>query len=327
MLSRVADSIYWLNRNIERAENVARFLEVNLNLSLDYPEGLKEQWRPLVITTGDLEFYKNNYDGFSPEQVIHFLGFDRQYSNSIYSCVKSARDNARSIRDVISSAMWEQLNDFYMMVSDSSIEESLSNIPEFLGLVKQYSHSFNGVMDATMNHNEGWYFGRMGRYMERADKTSRILDVKYFLLLPSNEIVGTPMDELGWIALLKSASAYEMYRQSQNRTLKHRITPEGIAAFLILDIQFPRSIRFCLGEAERSLRQITGTNQGYCVNSCERTLGRLRAELEFKTINDILLYGMHEFLDGLQKQMNIVDREIFSTFFSLPPVFIQSQAQ
>lgn len=326
MLSRVADSIYWLNRYVERAENVARFLEVNLNLSLDYPEGLKEQWRPLVITTGDLAFYQNHYQGFSAEEVIHFLAFDRQYPNSIVSCVQSARDNARSIRDVISSTMWEQLNDFYLMVSDSKQEDSLSDITQFLSLAKQYSHSFNGVMDATMNHNEGWYFGRMGRYMERADKTSRILDVKYFLLLPSSELVGTPMDELGWIALLKSASAYEMYRQSLSSS-NHRITPAGVAAFLILDSQFPRSIRFCLGEAEKSLRQITGRAPGSWLNSSERTLGRLRSELEYTTIDEILLNGMHEFLDGLQKQMNSVDAEIYDTFFSLPPIAVQTQSQ
>lgn len=323
MLSRVADSIYWLNRYVERAENVARFLEVNLNLSLDYPAGLKEEWSPLVTTTGDLSVYQSRYPDFSSDRVIHFLAFDSRYSNSIVSCVKSARDNARSIRDVISSTMWEQLNDFYLMVSESKEGASLSDVAQFLGSVKQYSHSFNGVMDATMTHNEGWYFGRMGRYMERADKTSRILDVKYYLLLPNREAVGTPLDELGWIALLKSASAYEMYRQSLSSS-KHRITPAGVAAFLILDCQFPRSIRFCLREAEYSLRQITGSAPGAWQHNCERALGRLRTELEYKTIDEILQDGMHEFLDDLQHQMNLVDREIFDAFFALPPLSAQS---
>ena len=319
MLSRVADSIYWLNRYVERAENVARFLEVNLNLSLDDPSGLSEQWRPLVTTTGDLKFYQSLYEDFSGERVINFLTFDRQYPNSIVSCVKAARDNARSIRDVISSTMWEQLNDFYLLVTESKPEASLSEVAEFLGSVKQSSHSFNGVMDATMSHNEGWHFGRMGRYMERADKTSRILDVKYFLLLPGKESIGTPIDELGWIALLKSASAYEMYRQSLCSS-KHRITPAGVANFLILDSEFPRSIRFCLREAEFSLRQITGSSPGCWDYSCEQMLGRLQSKLAYQTIDEILQNGLHEFLDDLQHLMNAVDREIFETFFALPPI-------
>ncbi|MEM9136474.1 MAG: alpha-E domain-containing protein [Cyanobacteria bacterium P01_F01_bin.42] len=322
MLSRVADSIYWLNRYIERVENVARFLEVNLNLSLDDSTGLAEQWRPLVTTTGDLRLYQSLNSDFSGDRVINFLAFESRYPNSIVSCVKSARDNARSIRDQISSTMWEQLNDFYLMVSESKEGVSLNDLSEFLDRVKQYSHSFNGVMDATMSHNEGWYFGCMGRYMERADKTSRILDVKYFQLLPGQEAVGSPIDELGWIALLKSASAYEMYRQSLC-SAQHRITPAGVAKFLILDDQFPRSIRFCLREAERSLRRITGNSVGGWKHSSERTLGRLRAELEYKTIDEILQSGLHEFLDGLQHQMNTVDHEIYETFFALPPLTAQ----
>ncbi len=324
MLSRVADSIYWLNRYIERAENVARFVEVNLNLLLDLPTGIQEQWQPLVITTGDLSFYKQYYDGFSEAEVLRFLTFDHRYPNSIISCVKAARDNARSIREIISSAMWEQVNDFFMMVSEAEQHQSLSDIAEFLEHVKQCSHSFNGVMDATMTHNEGWQFGCMGRYLERADKTSRILDVKYFLLLPSTEHVGMPLDELGWIALLKSASAYEMYRKSNS--VQHRITPAGVAEFLVLDTQFPRSIRFCLNEAERSLHAITGCAPGFWQTPSERTLGRLRAELEYATIDEILQGGMHEFLDRLQLQINQVNQTVFDSFFLLPPQQSQSQS-
>jgi uncharacterized alpha-E superfamily protein len=326
MLSRVADSIYWLNRYIERAENAARFLEVNLNLSLDYPLGLKEPWQPLINTTGDQIYYQKHYPDFRADRVIHFLAFDRQYPNSIFSCVKAARDNARSIRDVISSAMWEQLNDFYLLVAEAKQSDTLSEVSQFLALVKQYSHSFNGVMDATMSHNEGWYFGLMGRYLERADKTSRILDVKYYLLLPSSDRVGTPIDELGWMALLQSVTGYEMYRQSANSS-RHRITPAGVAAFLILDNQFPRSILFCLRAAESSLRHITGNTLGFWQICCERTLGRLRSELEYTTIEEILDSGMHEFLDDLQQQMNNVDREIYDTFFDLQPAVMSTQSQ
>ncbi|NCJ06345.1 alpha-E domain-containing protein [Synechococcales cyanobacterium C] len=329
MLSRVADAIYWLSRYIERAENVARFLDVNLNLLLDMPTGVEQQWKPLVITTGDLKFFNEHYGEFVAEQVVNFLTFDRQYPNSIVSCVRSARENARSVREAISSEMWQQVNDFYMLVTAAEKAQgtqSLSDLTDFLAAVKQASHSFNGVMDATMTHNEGWHFGHMGRLLERADKTSRILDVKYYLLLPSAEDVGTPIDELGWMALLKSASAYEMYRKS-SRSYQHRITPAGVAEFLILDVAFPRSIRFCLRQTEQSLHQISGTPFGAWRDPVERALGRLRSELEYLTIEEIIKKGMHEFLDNLQQQMNDVDGKIYQTFMALPPLSSQSQTQ
>ena len=178
------------------------------------------------------------------------------------------------------------------------------------------SHLFAGVMDATMSHNEGWHFGQIGRLLERADKTSRILDVKYYILLPSVQDVGTTLDELQWIALLKSASAYEMYRKRS----QHRITPEGVADFLILDREFSRSIQFCLLEAERSLHEITGTPPGTWQNPVERSLGRLRSELGYLTIEEIMQKGLHEFLNDLQEQINGVGNKIFETFFALKPI-------
>jgi uncharacterized alpha-E superfamily protein len=328
MLSRVADSIYWLNRYIERAENVARFLDVNLNLLLDMPSGIQQQWMPLVVTTGDLFFFQEHYGDVTPEKVIQFLVFDRTYPNSILSCLYMARENARSVREVISSEMWEQVNEFYTLVSQAKQDLSLSALNALLTNIKQSSHLFAGIMTATMSHNEGWNFGLIGRFLERADKTSRILDVKYYILLPSSEDVGTPIDELGWMVLLRSASAYEMYRK---RSSQHRITPAGIAEFLILDPEFPRSIRFCLFEAERSLQHITGTPSGMWRNSVERTIGKVRSELEYVTIDEIITDGMHEFLDRLQQQINCIDKTIFESFFSREPIepmgMLQTQRQ
>ncbi|WP_199248673.1 alpha-E domain-containing protein [[Phormidium] sp. ETS-05] len=316
MLSRVADSIYWLNRYVERAENVARFVETNINLILDSPSGVSQQWEPLVLTTGDQEIFREEYqDKATAENVIQFLSFDSKYSNSILSCLRFARENARSVREIISSEMWEQINEFYMMVNEASRRQSLSNMNGFFREVKMSSHLFAGVMDATMSHSEGWHFGQIGRFLERADKTSRILDVKYYFLLPSVWDVGTTLDELQWMALLKSASAYEMYRKCQ-----HRISPMGVAQFLILDREFSRSIQFCLLEAERSLHQITGTPAGSWQNPVERALGRLRSELGYVTIEEIMAMGLHEFLNHLQEQMNEVGEKIFETFFALKPV-------
>ncbi|MEM9768099.1 MAG: alpha-E domain-containing protein [Cyanobacteria bacterium P01_D01_bin.71] len=316
MLSRVADSIYWLNRYVERAENVARFVEVNLNLLLDTPiAGLDQQWSPLVTATGDQQLFDKQYDGdASAENVLKFLTFDREYANSILSCVNAARENARAVRETISSEMWEQVNSFYLWVKDAANTDlTREQLYSFYPEVKTASHLFAGVMEATMSHNEGWNFGRLGRLLERADKTARILDVKYYILLPSVRDVGTPLDELQWIALLKSASAYEMYRKRQRR-----VTPQGITKFLILDAEFPRSIQFCLLQAERSLHQITGTSLGSWCNSSERTLGRLRAELEYMTIDEVFETGLHEFLEQLQTRLNTVGEHIYEDFMAMP---------
>jgi uncharacterized alpha-E superfamily protein len=312
MLSRVADSIYWMNRYVERAENVARFVDVNLNLLLDSPPGVTQQWEPLVVTTGDLKLFRERYGEATVDNVLKFLTFDSEYPNSILSCLRSARENARSVREIISSEMWEQVNAFYLMVKEAAAEDSLSNVHEFYPEVKLSSHLFAGVMDATMAHNEGWHFGHLGRLMERADKTARILDVKYYILLPSVKSVGSPLDDLQWIALLKSASAYEMYRKSQ-----YRITPVGVTEFLLLNQEFPRSVKFCLLEAEMSLRRISGTAAGSWRTHSDRALGRLRSELEYVTIDEIVKDGLHEFLDDLQVRLNEVGQCIFEDFFSL----------
>jgi uncharacterized alpha-E superfamily protein len=319
MLSRVADSIYWLNRYVERAENVSRFVEVNLNLLLDSPEGMTQQWQPIVLTTGDLPLFQERYGEATAENVLRFLTFDAEYPSSIFSCLCRARENARSVREIISSEMWQQVNSFYLMVTEAAEHLRTTDTAalfNFFEEVKQASHLFAGIMDATMSHNEGWHFGQIGRLLERADKTARILDVKYFILLPSVRDVGTTLDELQWIALLKSASAYEMYRKRG----MHRISPQSVAEFLILDGEFPRSIRFCIIEAERSLHKITGTPLGSWRAPVERTLGRLRADLDYITIDEIIQFGMHEFLDDLQTRMNNVGEKIFETFFALESV-------
>ena len=312
MLSRVADSIYWLNRYIERAENVARFVDVNLNLMLDLPGGMPQQWQPLVSVTGDLELFNSRYNVANIENVIQFLTFDCNNSNSIISCLQKARENARSIREVISSEMWEEINSFYLMMKEASSQASLSALPKVFSQVKMASHRFAGVMDATMSHNEGWHFGQLGRLLERADKTTRILDVKYFLLLPSAEWVGTPLDRIQWIALLKSASAYEMYRKCE-----HHITPSTVAEFLILDRQFPRSIYFCLWQAEQCLHEITQTPTGTWCNSAEKSLGKLCSQLGYLTIEDIIQSGLHEFLNQMQTSINEVGNEIYKTFIAI----------
>ena len=310
MLSRVAGSIYWMGRYIERAENVARFVDTNLNLTLD-AEVVGEQWAPLVNTTGDHEDFAKRYGVATQDNVIRFLAFDDENPNSVASCLRAARENARSIREIISSTMWEQLNSFYLMVKSAAGNGAGSARPEFYDAVKMASHLFNGITDATMTHNEAWHFIQVGRMLERADKTSRMLDVKYYMLLRSAADVGTPIDELQWAAVLRSASAFEMYRKRHGG-----IEPGHIVQFLLLDPEFPRAIRFCLSAARESLHAITGTPDGGFRNSSEKLLGQLCSELAYTHVEEVIQRGLHEYLDQLQTRMNGVSAGIHETFFA-----------
>lgn len=316
MLSRVADSIYWTGRYIERAENVARFIDVNLRLMLDLPLEAGGQWEPLVITSGDQTLFKEKFGTATQENVIQFLTLDKENPNSIISCLLAARDNARSIREAISSEMWEQVNAFYLMVNDVACSGTGLKAPhDFFSALKNASHLFEGITNATMSHGEGWHFCRLGCMLERAEKTSRILDVKYFILLPSVADVGSPFDDIQWSAVLRSASAFEMYRKRHGR-----ISPEQIVEFLVLDREFPRAVHCCVVEADESLHAISGTPLGTFRNPAEQRLGQLRAELAYAQVGEIISGGLHEFLDALQRKLNLVDDAIFDTFFALRPI-------
>ena len=313
MLSRVAESIYWMSRYVERAENVARFIEVNLQLMLDAPAGEGQQWLPLVNTTGDHEEFTKRHGVANERNVIHFLTFDPENPNSILSCVRAARENARTVREIISSEMWLTLNKFYLMVTAAAENEAvaLANPHDFFSEVKNASHLFNGISASTMTRAESWHFFHLGRMLERADKTSRILDVKYFILLRSAEDVGTPFDDIQWAAVLRSASAFEMYRKRHGR-----LAPRRVVEFLLLDRQFPRAVSHSLSVARDSLHAISGTPLGTFRYSPEKLLGQLCSELVYASVDEIVEAGLHEYLDGLQTTMNQVGAGIFETFFA-----------
>jgi uncharacterized alpha-E superfamily protein len=316
MLSRVADSIYWMSRYIERAENVARFISVNLNLSLDMPGEAGQQWWPLVVITGDDAHFRRRIGATTKESVVEFLTFDTENPNSILSCLRAARENARGVREIISAEMWEHINTFYLMVRDGgTVDDVLENPHAFFERVNLSGQQFLGVTDATMTHGEAWHFCRLGRMLERADKTSRILDVKYFILLPKPTDVGTPFDDIQWLALLRSASALEMYRQRHGR-----ISPVNVVDFLVLDREFPRAVLHCLTRANESLHAISGTHTGSYCNVAERRLGQMRAELAYTHAEDVIASGMHEFVDSLQTRLNQVGDSIHDCFFAMRPL-------
>jgi len=303
MLSRVAGSVYWLFRYLERAQNTARFINADFDQYLEDQGNSGNLWRSLVAVTGDQDELEKRYAVQNRDHIIHFLTLDEQYANSITRCVTAARENARSIREIISSEMWEEINSLYLMVRHQRSAEASGADPfEFCKAVIQSCYLLTGLYYSTMNRGEAWHFARMGMLLERGDKTSRILDVKYFILLPDPSWVGSAYDNTQWAALLKSVSGLEMYRKAYRR-----INPRDVAGFLIFERDFPRSIFHCLQYTEASMRVLGGPL---------RQLVRLRTELETGGVDEALQVGLHEYLDSLQVRMNQVDQEIYQTFFA-----------
>jgi uncharacterized alpha-E superfamily protein len=312
LLSRVAESVYWMARYMERAENVARFIGVNVHLQLDLPLVPAHQWQPLIDTSGDSAEFEESYGEATRENVLRFLITDESNPNSICSCLRAARENARSVRETISSEMWEQINRTYLQFQPSYwLLADSENFSERLRHLQLSCHLFHGISEGAMSHNEAWQFMRLGGSIERAEKISRILDVKYFILLPSTDTVGTPYDDLHWSAVLKSVSGFEMYRKKHGR-----ISPREIVDFLVLDHDFPRAIHHCVHGADQCLRAITRTPQGSFRYRSEQLMGLLHAELDFTSVDRIIEDGLHEYLDELQVKLNAIGSNLQLDFFA-----------
>ena len=325
MLSRVAESIYWMARYVERAENIARFIDVNITFNLDYEREGRDQWIPLVQITGDDELFAERSTSANRSNVIKFLAFDTEYPNSLIASLRMARENARTVREAIPSEVWEQINDFYHFVKRTHVPpESLEELAEFFVQVKQHSHLYNGILDATMSRGDGWHFANLGRMLERADKTSRLIDVKYFILMRNVTDINTTMDDLQWSALLRSVSGFEMYRKRF-----HAITVQRVAEFLIRDPVFPRSCQFCLSQALHSLEAIMAVGRKRPINKAEIALRDLSRELRDLNVRQVIDSGMHEFIDDFQSRLNDVGGAIFETYFDrtrLDEISSQSQS-
>ena len=320
MLSRVANSIYWMSRYVERAESVARFIEVTLNFILDQPDHDVEQWEPLVRATGDEEYFKENYGDYTAANVQQFLTFDREYHSSLRTSISNARENARTVREAISSEAWEQLNTFYHFVKNAERSPENPLDADFYHEVVQHSYHLNGILDATMTRDTGWNFANSGRFLERADKTSRILDVKYFTLLRNVTDVNTTFDDLLWSSVLRSVSGFEMFRKRY-----HTLTVERIVDFLILDSKFPRAVRYSLQQARHSLSEVAGPVAEF-ENEAIKQADSLLDRLDATTARQIIDGGMHEFVDSLQHSLNAIGKAAQETYFALKS-FPVTQAQ
>lgn len=309
MLSRVASCIYWMARYVERTENLARFIEVTFNFSLDQPDSGVEQWEPLVQATGDETWFAERYPEFSADSVLSFLTFDRDYHSSILTAVTMARENARTVREAISSEAWEQLNTLYHFVCEAS-RQSARPEPSFYDEVVQHCYMFTGILHSTMTRDTAWHFANVGQSLERADKTSRILDVKYFTLLRDVYEVNTSIDDLLWSAVLRSTCGFEMYRKQY-----HAITVPRVVNFLILHDSFPRALLHCIRRTWNSLTQIPGP-VSQLKNKALLKSDRLIAELSATNADIIIDGGMHEFIDAFQQSVNEIASAVDTTYFA-----------
>ena len=332
MLSRVAENMLWMGRYVERAENTARILDVNIRLLLDIGTAgdHHEAWEPLVsLVPQTRDLFDASYAELTPGTVSRFLTFEQDNPNSIVNSVAYARENARSIRESISSEMWEQLNALYLTVTSPGAQTAWSAHPHaFYRQVQYGSQQFQGTTDATMLHDESWQFIQAGKFLERADNVTRLLDSKYRLLAGDDAPADDPAhadDPLQWIAVLRSVSAYEAYRRRQHLA---RIRPREIVEFLLLDAQFPRSVLFCVDAAGAAVQAIGAARRGGQVSSVERALGLLHAQLQFADLDEIVA-TLHTYLDVLQRHFNKVNDELQRVYFynRTRPVFSTALAR
>ncbi|CAM2924270.1 alpha-E domain-containing protein [Rariglobus hedericola] len=320
MLSRVASLVYWMARQLERAENTARTIDVNAQLVLDLQSRQAaddpKSWEPLVYVTGDQEKFFELYGKVASERaVIEFMIFDKRNPSSIMSCISAARENARCIRDQLSSEVWETLNTFYLKLkSDDYPRYAQLGSAVYLNHVKTQIQLFYGVADSMIPRTDLWWFFDLGRHLERADNTSRILDVKYYMLLPSLHTVGSALDMIQWASVLRSCSAFEAFRRSR----RGQLNLERVVDYLLRDAVFPRSILFSIMEAEQALGQITVSVHHMEDNVPARLIRELRAELEMIDVPGVIADGLHEFLDDVQNKISDIHNALLSTFVEYP---------
>ena len=331
MLSRVADALYWMSRYIERAENSARLLDVNLQLTLDFennPESnVGRHWDATLSSLEEHHLFNSLYEEPNSENVMDFVAFEPKNANSIHSCMALARENARAVREQISSEMWEELNSLYLFLfSRHARKVFAASAHEFFKRIVEGSHLFQGVADATMTHGEGWEFMQMGKHLERADNTSRILDVKYHILLPTGERVGGAIDTVQWMAVLKSCSALEAYR----KLYVGQVLPWKVAEFLILNSHFPRSVRSAVDHVNQALHRISGAALPGFSNEAERLAGRISAELDYSAIAEIFSFGLHQYLEETQTRLVEIDQAVHHVYCEMTDsaeVVTQTQSQ
>ncbi len=323
MLSRVAENLYWLGRYMERAENSGRIINVNGNLLLDLPKGIAPGWQPLIEITGSGEIYRKNYNDFEERNVVRFLIGDSENPGSIISSLSMARENARTIRDVIPRESWELINELYLYARDN-VQSGLSKRGryEYLKRIMRASQTFVGLSNGAMSADAGHEFLCMGRILERADMTTRIIDVRSASLIPAETSGLLPFENIQWISVLKSLTAYQMYRQH----VQARVRRADALRFLLLDDDFPRSVYRCVALVDESLEELPRSE------APRSAVGRMEKVIKKGNIAKMAesSSALHKFIDKLQVELGQIHNEIVRTYFHMEetaPSSSQSQSQ
>jgi uncharacterized alpha-E superfamily protein len=311
MISRVAEHCFWLSRYLERAENTARMLDVNQILLLDYEVPHDQQWRPLLVVCGVYDMPGEA----EAEAVQNYMTWESANASSIVSSISAARENARIIREVISAEMWERMNYYHLWLQSNVARQMYeTSRSDFYGQIRRINQLIHGIADGTMSDGEGWEFFQLGKYLERASQTARFLDVKYHILLPTPEHVGSLADNAQWIAILTSCSGYEPF---------HKKVPvsgdlgTAVAEFLVLDPRFPRSVRCCVSRCQFAAHAISGRPPGEPDNDVERQLADLTGWLNDTSIQEIIRGGLHQMLTRVVDTTHEIGNAVHRTYFDV----------
>ncbi|MEJ6078364.1 alpha-E domain-containing protein [Vibrio sp. 1-Bac 57] len=315
MLSRVCETLYWVSRYIERAENVARLINVNNMLIMDLPKGVSTGWEPLIDIIGMRQAYQENHTDFSEPKALRYLLIGYDNNSSILNSVINARENARTIRDVIPRDVWEEINSLYYYVKDNQ-NEGLSKRGRFAYLKKiiESTHMIFGTLDATLNHDHGYTFSRFGLMIERADMSSRILDIRSATLI-TNE-VGKPFENIQWISLLRSMSAYQMYRQQMGV----RVQRSDVIEFIMHSEVFPRSILFCLNELRKMMEPVIHSEE------LIKLIDQVCDSLKNEDVRMLKNGDLHDYVDKIQLKLAGVHNQLAELYFLKAPELIETEA-
>ena len=316
MLSRIARGMYELGHRIESAENITRILDVNhrMSLELDYFSDL-DVWSPILVITGSRELFDSLYNDVTESNVYDFLLLSEDNPRSVLSSLRLAREYARTMRERISEEMWEHLNRMHLEIQQVSLNEVLSRGSyHFNQRIQSFCNAFHGFADNTMVHGEAWQFLRLGRYLERALMTGRILGIKYHILLPDSDEVGRPLDLHQWQALLRSVSGYEAYR----RLYRARIAPEKVVNLMLFDPRFPRSLRHCIGHVRSGLRGVGAHTEAQ--KSLFALVSNFGEELVEGSGEQVLNEGLQHHIEHIESQCSEIHQQLSGSY--LDPMIV-----
>ena len=313
LLGRTANGLFWMFRYIERAENMARLVDAGQRISMTNLSAEPDEWQSVLVSAGVEAAYQAKYDDYAPEKAIDFLTRDPANPSSIYASIETARTNGRMVRTALTRDLWETVNESYLILKQR-LERPLvaRELPACLDLVKRQTALIRGAFHGTMMRNEIFDFCNLGAFVERADNTARILDVKYWLLLPEHSSVGSALDNFQWTSILRSVSAHRAYAWEYGGEFR----ATNIIDFLMLNRRLPRSLAYCYTSICDSLKYL---DRNYDVkHACHDTATEIDRRLCETSVKDIIDGGLHEFLEGLIVDNNRLAREIGESYQFYP---------